>query len=227
MIEIDLDLALEPFTLQVNVSFASQATVLFGPSGAGKTSLLETIAGLRPTVRGRISLQGTVLFDSSRRVFLPPEQRRIGYVPQEAALFPHLSVLENLQFGVSNGSSPLRVLPELIDLLDLGSLLERAPATLSGGECMRVALGRALATSPRLLLLDEPLRGLDVERKQRIVPYLLRLREAGRCPFLYVTHNHREAILLGHEVVLLTSGKIAAQGKPADLLSTKQYSFDL
>jgi molybdate transport system ATP-binding protein len=186
-----------------------------GPSGAGKTSLLEAIAGLRTGARGRIAIGGEPLLESGRGVSLAPERRRVGYVPQDAALFPHLSVGDNVRFGARADRAAVEA---AIDTLELGPLLSRQPAALSGGERQRVALARALATRPRLLLLDEPLAALDVRLRERVLPWLLRVRDAWSLPCLYVTHNVGEALAAAGHALLLRDGRVEAEGAPSALL---------
>jgi molybdate transport system ATP-binding protein len=218
MIEIALTLPLAATTLAVEATLPDGATAVMGPSGAGKTSLLEAMAGLRPRTRGRLVVNGEVLLDGARGVRLPPERRRVGYVPQDAQLFPHLSVLQNVLFGarVARGR-----VDGMLEVLELGRLLERHPGTLSGGERQRVALARALATDPRLLLLDEPLAGLDVALRERVLPYLLRLRAEWNVPILYVTHQLGEAIVLAGRVLVLAAGRVARQVPPLALLAAE------
>jgi molybdate transport system ATP-binding protein len=222
VIDLDFDLPLARFALRVTVRLASPAVAVLGPSGAGKTSLLEAVAGLR-RARGRIAVGGDVLLDGARGVALPPERRRVGYVPQDALLFPHLSVERNVRFAARGGGADARrFADEAIEVLELAPLLARDPGTLSGGERQRVALARALATRPRLLLLDEPLAALDVELKERILPYLLRVRDAVEIPFLYVTHNVGEALLLAREALLLRDGRVAACGPAEEVLAARR-----
>jgi molybdate transport system ATP-binding protein len=193
---------------------------VLGPSGSGKTSLLEVIAGLRRRGFGRVELDGETLLDSASGVFLPPERRRVGYVPQDSLLFPHLDVAGNVRFGSRSGDGKERAFSEAIAILELGPLLSRFPVTLSGGERQRVALARALATEPHLLLLDEPLAAVDVERRERIFPYLLRVRDERKIPLLYVTHNAGEAGLLAREALLLRQGRVEAVGPVDEILGS-------
>jgi molybdate transport system ATP-binding protein len=217
VIELCFELPLQRFGLRVDAHLPDGVTAVLGPSGAGKTSLLEAIAGLRPAAQGRIVAGDAVLLDDERRISLPPERRRVGYVPQDAGLFPHLSALENVQFGARGDRTRV---DSAIDTFGLRELLARRPASLSGGEKQRVALARALATDPRLLLLDEPLASLDVGLRERILPYLLRVKDEWRVPMLYVSHNVGEALVLADHVLLLRGGAIEAQGPPLALLSS-------
>jgi molybdate transport system ATP-binding protein len=181
--------------------------------------LLEVIAGLRAGTADRVVVDGEVLADSSRRIAMRPEFRRVGYVPQDALLFPHLDVRQNVRFGLKRrGPEEARRFQEAVEILEIGPLLSRRPYTLSGGERQRVALARALATGPRLLLLDEPLAALDVELKERILPYLLRVRDT-KTRMLYVTHNVGEAIALADEAIVLRDGCIEARGVPREVLT--------
>lgn len=170
-------------------------TALFGPSGVGKTSVLNMVAGtLRPD-RGRIVVAGTVLFDGAAGIDVPPERRRSGYVFQDGRLFPHLRVRANLRYGMRGVDGAIRE-EAAVAILGLGHLLDRWPATLSGGEAQRVAIGRALLSSPRFLLMDEPLASLDAARKAEIVPVIERIRDELRLPILYVSHDAREVAAL-------------------------------
>jgi molybdate transport system ATP-binding protein len=217
VIEVGVVLPLSGFTLRVEARLEGGVSGLLGPSGSGKTSLLEVFAGLRPKTRGRLVVGGVSWLDSGAGVQLPPERRRVGYVPQAAGLFPHLSVRENVAFGARGDA---RRVETAVDILGLRDLLGRYPARLSGGEKQRVALARALASDPALLLLDEPLAALDPGLRERILPYLLRVRDEWRVPMLYVTHNVGEALLLADQVLLLRDGALEACGKPLDLLSS-------
>ena len=200
----------------VDVSFASEsgATVLFGPSGAGKTSVINMIAGLLKPDSGRIVLDDEVLFDNTAYIDVPAWRRRIGYVFQEGRLFPHISVKHNLDYGrwMSGNASDPSAFKQVVDLLEIGHLLDRRPGKLSGGERQRVAVGRALLMRPRLLLLDEPLASLDAARKRDILPYLERLRDVARMPLIYVSHNAAEVRRIATRVVRLEAGSVVASG---------------
>jgi len=211
-------LPLQPFTLEVEATLAAAASGICGPSGAGKTSLLELIAGLRRPAAGRVTLDGEVLTDirtdKARGVFLPARHRRIGYVPQDGALFPHLSVRGNLLYGRRHGEMPDAV----VEVLGLGPLLERGIRQLSGGERRRVALGRALAAGPRLLLLDEPLSGLDGALRERVLGHLRMVRDELGVPMLYVSHDLNELAALCTELLVIERGRVVAHGPAAELL---------
>jgi molybdate transport system ATP-binding protein len=187
----NLVVPLAHFDLEVTATMSARVTAIFGPSGAGKTSLLDAIAGLRPLQQGRITFDGVVLSD------LPARDRRIGYVPQETALFPHLSVARNIRYGGRHNER------HVIEVLEIGHLLDRGVTKLSGGEQKRVALARALLTAPRLLLLDEPLSGLDWPLRDRIMQFLQRVRDDFNVPMLYVTHDEKELAAIADEVVTL------------------------
>jgi molybdate transport system ATP-binding protein len=216
VIELELELPLAGFALRVAARLEAGVTAVMGPSGAGKTSLLEAVAGLRRRARGRLVVDGRVLLDSAKRLSLAPEARAIGYVPQDAGLFPHLSAHANVRFGARADDDAVA---SAVSTLEIGGLLDRYPASLSGGEKQRVALARALATRPRLLLLDEPLAALDVGLRERILPYLLRVRDQWKTPLLYVTHNVGEALALSGCVLLLRDGRLEASGPAAELLA--------
>ncbi|HEY4230098.1 MAG TPA: ATP-binding cassette domain-containing protein [Thermoanaerobaculia bacterium] len=221
MIELDLALPLARFTLRVSRRLSGRAVAILGASGSGKTSLLESIAGLRAAATGRIAIDGEVLLDTRALIFLPPERRRIGYVPQDALLFPHLTVERNVRFGSPSGEGAEvvdRLFREAVTILEIDRLLARFPSTLSGGERQRVALARAIAARPRLLLLDEPLAAVDVALKGRILPYLLRVRDELHVPFLYVTHNAGEARAVAEEAVVLREGAVVFAGAPEQAL---------
>jgi molybdate transport system ATP-binding protein len=217
---LDVEVPLARFVLRVKGVLPMGVTAVMGPSGSGKTSLLEAIAGLRPRARGRIAVGGLVFLDSRAGRRLAPERRRVGYVPQDAGLFPHLSALENVRFGARGEA---RTVDAAVETLEIAPLLPRHPASLSGGEKQRVALARALATQPRVLLLDEPLASLDVGLRERVLPYLRRVRDEWRIPILYVTHNAGEALALAAQVMLLRDGGVEVEGAPLDLLATAGF----
>ncbi len=206
----------DTFFLKASFTSTSRATALFGASGAGKTSVINMIAGLLQPDRGRIELDGEVLFDEAERIDLPAFRRRIGYVFQEGRLFPHVSVRGNLDYGrwMSGQKTDDTAFRHIVDMLDIGHLLDRRPGKLSGGERQRVAVGRALLMRPRLLLLDEPLASLDVARKRDILPYLERLRDGAQVPMIYVSHNPAEVKRIASRVVCLDGGKVIAAGGP-------------
>jgi molybdate transport system ATP-binding protein len=192
-------LPLAHFALEVTCTMTARVTGLFGPSGSGKTSLLDVIAGLR-RAEGRIALDGRSLED------LPPHQRGVGYVPQENALFPHMTVARNIRYGAGE-----RPIDHVVEVLEIGHLLRRGVTALSGGEQKRVALARALVVEPRLLLLDEPLAGLDHPLRSRIMEFLLRIRDDFAVPMLYVTHEADELARIAEEVVVIREGRVVDQ----------------
>ncbi|HZQ12206.1 MAG TPA: molybdenum ABC transporter ATP-binding protein [Pseudolabrys sp.] len=214
MLTVEVEKQLGDFLLRASFESTGGATALFGPSGAGKTSIINMIAGLLTPGRGRIVLDGDVLFDGAARVNVPAWRRRIGCVFQEGRLFPHLSVRHNLDYGrwMSGLADDARTFAHVVDLLDIGTLLERRPGRLSGGERQRVAVGRALLMRPRLLLLDEPLASLDAARKGDILPYLERLRDEGSVPMIYVSHDASEVRRIAGRVVRLEAGRVTAAG---------------
>jgi molybdate transport system ATP-binding protein len=219
MIEVELEKRLGAFAVEARFTApAAGVTALFGRSGSGKTSIVNMIAGLLRPDRGRIALDGELLFSSERGIDLPPERRRLGYVFQEGRLFPHYSVRGNLTYGAGRGG-PAIDFDAVVALLGLSGLLERRPGDLSGGEKQRVAIGRALLASPRLLLMDEPLASLDAPRKAEILPFIERLRDELRIPIVYVSHAMDEIIRLADTLVLLADGKVAAVGSVEDLTS--------
>jgi molybdate transport system ATP-binding protein len=221
MIQARLRLPRRDFTLDVDLQLPGQGiTALFGPSGCGKTTLLRALAGLERAA-GRVALDDTVWQDDAQRCFVPTHQRPLGYVIQEAALFPHLSVQANLDYGRQRAGAAARAfaLDTVVGLLGIGALMDRRPATLSGGERQRVAIARALATAPRLLLMDEPLAALDAPRKAEILPYLERLHTELALPIVYVTHALDEVARLADHLVLLEAGRVRAAGPLAELLA--------
>ncbi|MBI3676633.1 MAG: molybdenum ABC transporter ATP-binding protein [Proteobacteria bacterium] len=202
-------------------------TALFGPSGAGKSTIINAIAGLLRPREGRIVINGREVFDSAKNLFVSPRARHAGYVFQDSRLFPHMSVENNLRFGWRRAEQPASEtdIAHVVELLGLAPLLARLPARLSGGERGRVALGRALLSSPELLLLDEPLAALDAARKSEILPYLERLRDETRLPMLYVSHSLEEVSRLADNMIVLQSGRIAAQGSVFELMSDLKFAL--
>jgi molybdate transport system ATP-binding protein len=214
MLRVDVSKRLGDFSIEASFTSEGRVTGLFGASGAGKTSLINMIAGLLRPDRGIIAVDGETLDDTMARAHVPVHRRRIGYVFQDARLFPHLNVRQNLDYGrrmnrlAENPAHRARV----TDLLDIGDLLDRRPGRLSGGERQRVALGRALLSQPRLLLLDEPLGSLDEGRKDEILPYLVRLRDEAGIPMVYVSHDAAELRQLATQIVMLRQGRVTALG---------------
>jgi molybdate transport system ATP-binding protein len=217
-------------TFALDAAFTSDrgVTALFGRSGSGKTSMIRIIAGLARPDEGRVILDGKVLTDTGKGIFLPRHQRRFGYVFQEARLFPHLSVRSNLTYGrwFAPKASRSESFEHIVDLLGIDKLLDRGPSKLSGGEKQRVAIGRALLSSPRLLLMDEPLAALDEARKTEILPYLERLRDETDIPIIYVSHSIAEVARLANQVIVMRDGKIEAAGSAVDVLSRPSISSD-
>ncbi len=221
----DITVSQQDFTLEASDAASVEVLGLFGPSGAGKTTLLEAIAGLRTPTRGTIRVAGRTLFDAARGVDLPARERRIGYVPQDVLLFPHLDVQRNLLYGSSAASRRQETpapdkgptLAQCVDILEIGGLVDRRVGNLSGGERQRVAIGRALMTQPALLLLDEPLAGVDRARRDRILPYLLRIRRELHVPLVYVTHDAVELAQIADRVLVIDGGRIVNAGPPREL----------
>ena len=203
---IDVSLRQQAFELHVRESLSVEVLGVSGPSGSGKTSLLETIAGIRTPDAGEIRVGDRVLFSSASRINLPARARRIGYVPQDALLFPNLDVSGNIDYGIRETAASLR--STLVEILDLEPLLQRRVQKLSGGEKQRVAIARALMTQPAVLLLDEPLAGVDRARRDRILPYVLRIRRDLHVPLVYVTHDAAELNAIADRVLQLEGGRV-------------------
>jgi molybdate transport system ATP-binding protein len=214
VLTVDVEKQLGAFKVAARFEAVRGATALFGPSGAGKTSVVNMIAGLLAPDRGSIVLDETVLFDAKAGVDVPPHLRRVGYVFQEGRLFPHLSVRQNLDYGrwMSGRTRGAGEFEHIVALLDIGHLLDRRPRMLSGGERQRIAVGRALLMRPRLLLLDEPLASLDAAHKREILPYLARLPDDAEVPIVYVSHLRAEVRRIATEVVRLNAGQVVAVG---------------
>jgi molybdate transport system ATP-binding protein len=210
VIELDLLLRQGSFTLEIRARLDARITALFGSSGAGKTTVLDTIAGLRHPSSGSIRVGARVLFDSQHGIDVPTRHRHIGYVAQDVALFPHMSVQRNVLYGRRDGQR--LSLETVTRMLEIAPLLARSVAQLSGGERQRVALARALMSAPELLLLDEPLAAVDVERRRRILPYLERVRDELMVPIIYVTHDASEVRQLAEHVVVLENGRVTGAG---------------
>ena len=206
MIALTLDITMrqQSFVLQVREQASVEVLGLFGPSGSGKTSLLEAIAGIRTPDEGEIRVGERVLFSSTARINIPARDRHIGYVPQDALLFPNMTVTQNIRYGAKQGD-----FDGLVDILDLKPLLERGVQKLSGGEKQRVAIARALMTKPSILLLDEPLAGVDRERREVILPYILRIRKELHVPLIYVTHDESELSTIADRVLRISAGRAA------------------
>jgi molybdate transport system ATP-binding protein len=211
-IEVDVAHRLGAFALDLRFTSEGRLTALFGQSGSGKTSLVNVIGGLIRPDRGRVAVDGTTLVDTASGIFVPPHRRRVGYVFQEGRLFPHLTPPQERKVQLET----------VLDLLGIGHLLQRRPGALSGGEKQRVAIGRALLASPRLLLMDEPLAALDDERKAEILPFIERLRDEANIPIIYVSHSLSEVSRLANSIVVLRNGRVAAVGDPAEVLSRSE-----
>jgi len=221
MIQVDVQHRLGSFELKAQFVSEGRVTALFGRSGSGKTSLVNIIGGLIRPDHAHISLDGDVIVDTKHKIFVPKHRRRIGYVFQEGRLFPHLTVRQNLLYGwwFTPAAKRLGQLAQIVALLGIGHLLDRHPRSLSGGEKQRVAIGRALLATPRLLLMDEPLASLDEARKAEILPYLERLYDETKVPIIYVSHSVPEVARLASTMVVMTDGRVVATGPTADIMA--------
>lgn len=220
-VEISLHHRVGDLAIEADFTSSAGITALFGRSGSGKTTIVNMVAGLVRPDTGRIKINDRVLFDSASHINLPSHRRRIGYVFQEARLFPHLTVKQNLNYGAwfARHRKAANQFNHVVEMLGIGTLLARRPLNLSGGEKQRVAIGRALLSTPDILLMDEPLASLDDDRKGEILPYIERLRDEASVPIIYVTHAVPEIARLATSVVLLADGKAIASGSAADVLS--------
>ena len=216
----NISLKLGSFSLELSTQLTGRTAGIFGPSGSGKTSLLEIITGLKKPDSALIQVGDLILTDTSKRLMILSQHRNIGYVPQDLALFPHLNVRQNLSFGLKTKSGRKESISwdQVVEVLEMGDLLDRDVVSLSGGEKQRVAFARALVASPRLLLLDEPLTSLDQTLKDKVLTYLLRIRDEFAIPLIYVSHDPGEILLLCDEVLRIESGRVVAQGAPKDIL---------
>ena len=218
------------FELNIDVSFNARLASIFGPSGSGKTTILDAIAGLRNITTGEIEINGRTLFSSAQGINRPPQERGVGYVPQEGALFPHLSVRKNILFGATrdtSGKSKDISLNHVLDVLEIGNLLDRPVTKLSGGEAQRVALARAILSQPHLLLMDEPLASLDITLKEKILPYLARVRDEFEIPIIYVTHSLAEVLTLADWVLMIKQGQLVTQGVPKEALRSSHAILEI
>ncbi len=228
MIHLQINIARSAFQLNLDIQLPGQGiTAIFGPSGSGKTTFLRAVAGLEKNPKGRIQIGTNIWQDTKQGIYLPTWQRPLGYVFQESSLLPHLSITENLNFGLKRAwksassaqTEANKALQASVELLGIGSLLQRMPNELSGGERQRVAIARAIAMQPKLLLMDEPLASLDAARRQEIFPWLARLRDELKMPMLYVTHSAEEVTRLADHLVVLDKGNVKAQGPVNQVLT--------
>ncbi|MEO1653173.1 MAG: ATP-binding cassette domain-containing protein, partial [Bacteroidota bacterium] len=222
MIEIDIHLPRRNFDLKIQEQFGSGITGVFGPSGAGKTSLLQAIAGLAKPSRGRIQVGGRILFDSVEKINLPVEKRNIAYVFQDGRLFPHLNVESNLKYGLNKKKEGPISFKEVVDLLQLSHLLKSKPAQISGGERQRTALGRALLSSPDLLLLDEPFSAVDMQLRQQILHFILKVQQRTNLPISVVSHDLPDLLKLSKKLCIIKEGACLAHADYYDLLKDQQ-----
>ncbi|TXR51186.1 molybdenum ABC transporter ATP-binding protein [Phyllobacterium endophyticum] len=220
-LNFEANLTLGKFALDVTFTSGRGVTALFGRSGSGKTSIIRVIAGLARPEKGMLVFDGDTLVDTNRGIFVPKHMRRFGYIFQEGRLFPHLTVQQNLNYGRWFNRKPKESdeLAKIVELLGIGPLLERRPGKLSGGEKQRVAIGRALLSSPRLLLMDEPLAALDEARKAEVLPYLEVLRDEMKLPIIYVSHSVSEVARLADRVIVIDDGRVAMAGAASEVLS--------
>ena len=219
----DIRLRMGKFSLEIDTELQGEVIAVFGRNGAGKTTLLDLIAGLRAADSAAITLDGTVLADSKTGSSLPPQERAIGYLPQEAALFPHMTVMENVMYGAprANGTAGYNA-AHVAEVLEITALMKNRADSISGGEKQRVALARALVSQPRLLLLDEPLSSLDGELKRKGLELLARVRSEFKVPMIYVSHSSDEILALCDRLLVLDQGKLIRTGKPSELFKPRK-----
>ena len=213
--ELDFALRQGAFRVEVAERTEARALALFGPSGSGKTTIIEAIAGLRTPERGTIAVSGRVLFSHENHINLPARDRRMGYVPQDVLLFPHMDVRANVLYGANANASKLGA---IVELLELGELMGRRVTSLSGGERQRVALARALMANPHVLLLDEPMAAVDLPRRRRILDALLRIRDELHVPLVYVAHSPDEVARIADWVLVMDGGRVTSRGVPAGVI---------
>ncbi len=220
-LDVKFTKSLGDFSVDIAFDTGGGLTALFGPSGAGKTTVVNALAGLETPDQGLIKLNGTTLFDSNAGINMAPEARRLGYVFQDARLFPHMSVERNLRYGMSRDTGSIGIISwnDVVRILDLSHILDRRPHNLSGGEKQRVAIGRALLTAPKLLLMDEPLSSLDPLRRLEVMPFIEKMRDEFGVPIVYVSHTVAEIIRLADRVVVLDHGRVVAAGPVEEVLS--------
>lgn len=224
MTEVDITLPRKNFTLKIKESFSQGITGIFGPSGAGKSSLLHSIAGIAHPNSGRIVIEEKVIFDHQQRINTPIEKRHIGYVFQEGRLFPHMSVKENLCYGLKKSSKEEIGYNEVVDLLNLGHILQSKPSRISGGERQRTALGRALLSSPDILLLDEPFSAVDINLRRQILPFILNIQQRIKMPILVVSHDLPDLLKLTNSLLIIQDGRVLAHGEYYKLVQQPQVS---
>src|SRR5215813_3904872 len=219
------------YELDIDVAFEARLASIFGPSGSGKTTVLDAIAGLIKLTSGEIEIGGRTLFSSARGINLPLQERGVGYVPQQGTLFPHLSVRKNVLFGAGRITRSKRSrhisLNHVLDVLEIANLLDRPVTKLSGGEAQRVALARAILSQPQLLLMDEPLASLDITLKEKILPYLARVRDEFEIPMIYVTHSLAEVLTLADWVLMIKQGQLVTQGVPKEALRSSHAILEI
>jgi molybdate transport system ATP-binding protein len=220
MLNVNITKKLADLTISAEISPDVGITVLFGASGAGKSSIINMLAGLMTPTEGKIILDGRVLFDSAQKIDLPPEKRDIGYVFQDGRLFPHLTVLKNLQYGMKDKRANI---DDIVDLLGIAKLLNRSTTKLSGGEKQRVAIGRALLTSPKMLLMYEPMASLDSLRKEELIGYIAKIPAIFNIPVIYVSHSIDEVVRLANYIGIVVDGKITRFGAAQEVFDSSEY----